>query len=92
MELCREAKQYCSKKKIIPIVVSQNFSSATSPAKFAPINTKTSIFKILLMICEIKSIPPPSAWSNPWKFSRNDTNIWFHSYETDNKAYNLVPL
>lgn len=49
------------------MVVSLNFSSAISLAKFAPINTETSIFNCLLMICEIKSIPPPTATSNPFE-------------------------
>lgn len=51
----------------LPIVVSLNFSSAISLAKLAPINTETSIFNFLLIILEIRSIPPPSATSNPFK-------------------------
>ena len=50
---------------LLPIVVSQNFPSATSLAKFAPIKTQTSIFRSRLITFEIKSMPPPSGRSKP---------------------------
>lgn len=48
-----------------PIVVSQNFSSATSLAKLAPINTAHGILRCFVIMCEINSMPPPSATSKP---------------------------
>lgn len=42
------------------MVLSQNFSSATSEAKLAPIKTETSMSRISFIICDINTIPPPS--------------------------------
>ena len=47
------------------MVVSQNISSATSEARFAPIKTDIGIFNSLEIICDISSMPPPSFLSNP---------------------------
>lgn len=48
------------------MVVSQNFSSATSGAKFAPINTETAIPSSREIMWEMSSMPPPGFLSNPW--------------------------
>lgn len=49
------------------MVVSQNFSSATSFAKFAPINTDAGMPSLEEITFEIRSIPPPGTGSNPYK-------------------------
>lgn len=51
--------------QVSPIVVSQNFSSATSDARLAPISTETGIFNSWAIMWDISSIPPPSRLSKP---------------------------
>lgn len=51
----------------LPMVVSQNFSSATSPARLAPIRTDIGTCTKSQMILEMRAIPPPSAMSKPYR-------------------------